>query len=714
MGNKISWRQFRIGCGSLFLLVSMAATGSANPLSIWDRVVIPHSISKVDFAPSKNLRSFIKRRKLSSTEDNYVLYFNISLKMRNMADLDRRIKTGERISPAEMQTTYDPTTTDYQAIVNWMTTQGFTIVHPDNSHLAVFATGTVSQIKKAFAVDFAMVSSNGSEYASAITAPSVPASLAPPILSINHLQPQLRLHPSLNPANIQSIAQPGQPGGSFTPPQVIQAYGGSTLYANGITGTGQTIAVLSGGVPIASDLTTFWSFCGINNSLRHIAFINYPEPPNSYSAPSQDTDPEDTLDVEWASGTAPGAMVRVYDGTVFNEDVLQQIYNDATNVSLNLHLNQVSTSYGLYEDDGYDTSGQEESDHQYIVLLASAGITFFCGSGDSSYSNNPSPSSNPDMFYPGADSYATCVGGTALYTDANYNVTAETPWLGTSGGASFVFPRQYWQNEYWINKSAGTDAPIGKMRLGPDVCAPGGGDDFNSAGNAVIYSSSGGLQTIIGTSWSGPTWAGFCALLNQVRANAGMPSLGLLGPYIYPMLGITSPYTNGNFRDIVPVPGTDPYGRPYTNGNRSVQSSQGYDQVTGIGVPNLATLATTLATYVPPTPTAPVLTNGPAPSSATVGTAYSFTYTNTAYPPATFTVSSGGLPPGLTLDLLSGTISGTPTKTGTYSGVVDAGNLVGTDATQNFSITVSAAAIGQSSQQTSTIVISQQKASIRH
>ncbi|HUB66305.1 MAG TPA: putative Ig domain-containing protein [Candidatus Methylacidiphilales bacterium] len=87
---------------------------------------------------------------------------------------------------------------------------------------------------------------------------------------------------------------------------------------------------------------------------------------------------------------------------------------------------------------------------------------------------------------------------------------------------------------------------------------------------------------------------------------------------------------------------------------------------------------------------APAITNGPPPATATTGIAYNFTYTATGYPAPTFTLLSGSLPPGLTLSS-PGVISGTPTAPGTYSGTVDAGNGLSPDATQAFTIIVTAA-----------------------
>jgi uncharacterized repeat protein (TIGR03803 family) len=82
----------------------------------------------------------------------------------------------------------------------------------------------------------------------------------------------------------------------------------------------------------------------------------------------------------------------------------------------------------------------------------------------------------------------------------------------------------------------------------------------------------------------------------------------------------------------------------------------------------------------------PAFTDGPPPSGA-VSASYSFAYTASGFPAPTFSMTSGALPPGLTLSS-AGAISGAPTTAGTYTGVVTANNGIGTAATQNFSITI--------------------------
>jgi kumamolisin len=79
-----------------------------------------------------------------------------------------------------------------------------------------------------------------------------------------------------------------------------------------------------------------------------------------------------------------------------------------------------------------------------------------------------------------------------------------------------------------------------------------------------------------GTSWGAPVWAGFCALINEARTNAGKPPLLFLNPLIYRLMGTTC------FRDI------------RTGSNSAFDAGPGYDLVTGIGVPNIKELIATL------------------------------------------------------------------------------------------------------------------------
>ncbi|RUQ09435.1 hypothetical protein D8M35_02310 [Curtobacterium sp. HSID17257] len=92
---------------------------------------------------------------------------------------------------------------------------------------------------------------------------------------------------------------------------------------------------------------------------------------------------------------------------------------------------------------------------------------------------------------------------------------------------------------------------------------------------------------------------------------------------------------------------------------------------------------------VQPAPVAPVFTASSPAASATVGSAYSYTFTASGVPTPSFALASGdALPAGLTLDAASGELSGTPTTTGTITFRVVASNTAGTTTTDPITITV--------------------------
>lgn len=74
-------------------------------------------------------------------------------------------------------------------------------------------------------------------------------------------------------------------------------------------------------------------------------------------------------------------------------------------------------------------------------------------------------------------------------------------------------------------------------------------------------------------------------------------------------------------------------------------------------------------------------------NTVTESVAFSQTLTVNGTPPFTFSVSAGSLPAGLSLNTTTGTISGTPSASGSYSFTIQAVNGIGSD-TQAFSGTV--------------------------
>jgi len=515
--------------------------GAATPPAARD--TFEGSVRDIGAGPRGGRAAVVIRSVLTADELSAGMTFEVALRMRNFDEMQARIARGERISDAEKQARYFPLAADHDKVVRWLKGQGLEVTRTDDNRLGVFGRGAVSAVAGAFQVGFARVATADGEFTSAVTAPSVPSDISAAVLGIHGLQPHIRRHPLSTPRLVHPNVGQINLGG-YLPSQVAKAYNADGL---SVTGSGQTIAIYALAFPQTSDLTAFWTTAGVTQSLSNVTMVNVGAGPSS--SPSIPTQEEAALDVEWASSLAPGAKIRVYgaseDDPAENDEILQQVYADLPSQP---SLRILSISIGGNELDVPKDYLVIEA--QYMANLASAGVTVLVASGDTGATANGVLQTS----YPTSDPDVTGVGGTSLTLDSTNTVTSETAWSGSGGGISVVFGRPGWQK--------GTGVPTGTMRLTPDVAATA--DPSEPA--MVVYN---GNQVMFGgTSWATPTWAAFCALINQKR---GSP-LGLLNPWIYPMIGTS------NLRDIT------------TGNNGAYTAGVGYDLVTGVGVPVVSAL----------------------------------------------------------------------------------------------------------------------------
>jgi kumamolisin len=574
-------------------LLALAATATGWSQTAAGRRVFPDSVVPVGGGAE---RGTVMRTALTGAEAQAPMDFSVSLQMRNFAELQARLAAGEQIAPAEMAARYLPLQSDYDRTAAWLESQGFTLTLADPNHTNLFASGPVAAVATSFGVTFARVATADGEFTSAITAPSLPADLAGAVLNFSGLQPHVRRHVPRRAHPAASAVTNDK--GFFTPSDITAYY---RVPAN-LTGAGQTIAIIMDANVQTSDLTAFWTAAGLTQTIANLTVV-----PIGNGATSQSDADESTLDVQWAGGIAPAAKLRLYTISSLADtrtlSACTQILKDA---QADPTLRVVSMSFG-----GPEITGDVLV--QAFAQLAAAGITICAASGDGG--SNPnfttgfySASSPLAASYPGSDPNVTSVGGTTVGFDGNFNGISETTWFqasnpltggsaGSGGGISAVFARPSWQT--------GTGVPAGSARCVPDVAVVSDGSVSNSQiGGLTILG--GTVQGVGGTSLAVQVFGGLMALSNQSRATAGRSSLGLLGPFIYPLIGSSS------FNDIT------------TGNNGAYSAGVGYDLATGIGSPNLANLALALGGVGLPTITAQ-------PQSVAVngGAAFSFTVTAT-------------------------------------------------------------------------------------
>jgi kumamolisin len=498
-------------------------------------------------------------------DEEMALSFSLAIPQQAHDELEAAVARGEVVPLKDLNTKYAVAETQVDPLVTWLKSQGYTIVHIAQNRTSVFARAKIGQIEKSLGVQMVRVTKDGITYTAARNAPSLPADIAGSVHAIVGLQPFRHAHkhnrrvPPRNRHNGlggggKEVAAPA-PNISNAPPylvnEVVKAYNAHNLP---VTGKGQTIAILIDTFPADSDLLAFWQRNDLPISLAQVQKVNVSGgvlPP---------VEGEETLDVEWASGVAPGAKVRVYaSGSLQFADLDNALDKISSDLEAEPGMRQLSISLGL--GDTFMPAGEVRTQHQKFLRLAAAGVNVFVSTGDAG--------SNPDSTghggggplqaeYSSSDSCVIGVGGTSLVLDPAGSVADETGWPDGGGGKSAFFKRPTWQNAPGV--------PSGTQRLVPDVSLAA---DPNQG--AFVFLN-GQPQQIGGTSWSAPVWAGFSALINEARLAANKPPLGFLNPLIYPLTGSAS------FRDIV------------TGSNGAFDAGPGYDMVTGVGVPNIAEL----------------------------------------------------------------------------------------------------------------------------
>lgn len=489
---------------------------------------------------------------LGSASDNAPTEFHVALKMRDLEGLQARIDQGEQISLEELEERYYPTKEDYQTIVQWLQTKGFS-VKTFPHRLLIIVQGQVNQVQNTLGVNLQQVMVEGKTYLATDKPPRIPRSMKSMMLGINGLQPYHHAHHSIQSVQPLNLTTP------FAVPYSINdlktAYGVNRVALNG---SGQRMGIVVAVFPNDNDLTTFWRNQNIPQSLSNIEKVCKGSITDCNARPTG----EETLDTEMTSGMAPAAKVRIYATGSLSFQATDQAYSqliiDQSNSSIKLQ--QISLSYGSCEQ--LRTLSQVTTDYQFFTSLRATGVTILASSGDNGAVGDKC-SSGVNVNYPASDTNVTSVGGTSLYLNSNGTVLGELGWDSSGGGTSVYFPRPSWQ--------VGPGVPTGTQRLVPDVSLVA---DLNTG--VYIYLN-GTSTTAGGTSAAAPLWNAMTALINQNRSNLGLPPLGNLAPRLYPL--INTP----NLRDIT------------LGFNSGFFAGLGYDQVTGVGVPVFNQLVNTLS-----------------------------------------------------------------------------------------------------------------------
>lgn len=487
------------------------------------------------------------------------------------------------LTPEQYASQFGASGADIANLTGWLGAQGFTNIQVARSRTYVTFSGTAATVKGALGTEIHQYLVNGRLHYANATAPALPASLAAITagflgLTDFHLHPRMKL-----PHNPKAVSQ-GQH--EIAPADFAAIYNVAPLYAAGIDGTGQSIAVAGQTDIDISDITAFrrrYSLPDPNlqTNLQQILM------PQSTDPGTSSTDlPEADLDIEWAGAVARNAKV-IY---VYSTDVVQSAL-----YAIDQKLAPVlSMSYGACEQSDiidlptYQSMAQQ-ANAQGMTWLAAAGDE---GAADCEDVGAALAQNGLAVDIPAAIPEVTGMGGTTLddaggaYWNAAGSAASyipETAWndtaqvnelAATGGGNSLFFPRPAWQT--------GPGVPLDGARHVPDISFSASPDH-----DGYAFYTSGSPGVVGGTSAGAPAMAGVVALLNQSLMTAG---LGNINPELYRLAqgsgGVFHDVTSGD--NIVPCVG----GSPNCNGGSfGLSAGVGYDAVTGLGSVNAYNLA---------------------------------------------------------------------------------------------------------------------------
>jgi kumamolisin len=551
------------------------------------------------------------------------------------------------LATGEFAQRFAPSAATIAGVTQHLQSAGLTVMRVATAHLR--ASGSAAAIERAFGVQLhsyqvaANLDSPAYRYHAPLGKPQLPVALDGAVRGVFGLDNR----PQFFPHAVRAVLEPRHhgggapntpdPPGQWTVADYAIWYDVNPLYRRGIDGRGRTIGIISLAAFTPSDALAYWSSLGLNFDPNRINVVNVDGGPGAVCDACGSL--ETTLDVEQSGGIAPGARMQVYLAPNTNQafiDVFAQAIDD--NIA-----DTVSTSWGEWElfdsnnpfgngpisnpVTGTMTSTLTALD-DLLLQAALQGQSFFSAAGDNgAYDEQnelpPNFSAVLSIDDPATQRFNTAAGGTTLpgtqtFTSPPTSVTlaVEQAWtwdyliplcaqlgldpvscgiypVGTGGGISIYVRRPFYQqgiagmartqpHQALYDDSTSPPTLIAALPAGfegrniPDLSVNSDPD----TGYAVWYTSSvtgfGVQDGWGGTSFASPQLNGTTALLAQGMHHR----IGLLNVPLYQLLRDGNPYhgPGAPLRDIKEGDNWYFYARP------------GYDQTTGVGVPDVANL----------------------------------------------------------------------------------------------------------------------------
>lgn len=333
------------------------------------------------------------------------------------------------LTPDEIGQRFGAAPSDIDAVSAWLQASGLQINRVLPGRMVIDISGTAGDIGRAFGTSIHNLVVDGAPHIANVRDISIPAAIAPLLagpLSLHDFRPHNRHSPAPKLTN-------GAGGELVTPGDIAKIYDFGPLFANGITGKGQTVTVVEDtDLYSNADWTTFRAVFNLAHYTAGSLTIQHPDCIDPGVSKNGD-DVEAALDVEWSSAAAPDAAI-----------VLASCHQTKTTDGVTLAMTNlisstaapkiISVSYGECE-----TLNTAAGNQYYSTLFQQAvmqGISVFVATGDA----GPSDCS---YFTPGTK-YGIGVSG-----------WASTPYDIAVGGTDFADKYLRKSAAYWGQNGLG-------------------------------------------------------------------------------------------------------------------------------------------------------------------------------------------------------------------------------------------------------------------
>lgn len=527
------------------------------------------------------------------------------------------------LTPAAFGARFGMADADLAKAQAWLQSQGFTVDAVSPSRNSITFSGSAAAVASAFGAPLHRYSVGGAAHMAPSADLTVPSALAGVVADVRNLS-DFRPRPRVRYA---SAARPNftssQTGNHFlTPGDIATIYDIKAAYSAGYNGSGQSIAIMGQSGVLSADITAFQTAIGQTAKAPTLLLV----PNTGASTLFGGDESESDLDLEYATGIAPGATIYfVYVGA----NTTASVFDSLTYAIQNRVASIINISYGECE----PLLGQSQYNSLTATLqqAAAQGQTVISAAGDEGSTDcygtsgiTTAQAQQLSVDFPSSSQYVTGVGGTEFPSaDVTASTGTNTFWTGGSSdvisSAISYIPEQVWNDDTASDPSAPISAggggvsiftsrpawqagvpgiPSGSMRLVPDIALDSSPNHASyaycssdtsawasgqsaSCTSGLRDSASQDLTVAGGTSFAAPIFAGMVAIVNQAR---GYTAQGLVNPTLYTLASNSATYAAA-FHDITSGGNYCNIGVTYCAASTSTSfaAATGYDEATGLG-----------------------------------------------------------------------------------------------------------------------------------